>query len=219
MGGTTTGVLLILGIGLSLLALASWADWRADRRAREAMAAAPDRGEPLQGLATPEYVQQPEAPTRALLTDAERQELEEQLSGSGVHELTAALADLRLVTHSQPNRAILRGPLVMVCPEGIGTVREVLPTLERVLAQRSSLLLAAPTLDAELLDMLHANAARGLRVAPIRAGATTCVQLCELTGAEPVTRADLQAGYVPHSAYGRALLVTASQDGCTLVVP
>lgn len=221
MSDTLTGVLWIVGLGVAALAIAALADLRSARRAAAAASQAPDRGEAMAAAPTPDYVlDDPHRPRRSPLTAEERAELEQDLAGDDLATLNLVLADDRLATHSEPERAIVRGPLVVVCPEGVGSVRELLPTLERASQQRSAILVAAPRFDPELLDVMSINADRGTLVAlPLRGSAAECERLANLCGATPVPRVDLQSGYLPHSVYGRALLCVAGADQTMVVAP
>lgn len=146
--------------------------------------------------------------------------MDRDLDSDEKHVLAATLADARLATSSAPERAILRGPLVLVCPDGILSVREVLDTLNRAAEQKSGIVLAAPSFDPEVLDMLSVNVDRGtLEALPVTASPGVCLELARITGATGVPRSDLQAGYLPHSVYGRALLVMAGLEETVVVAP
>ena len=223
MDGTLVGVILILVVGVGLLTMAAVADWRSTRRAVAALAEAPDRGPVMADAPTPEYIPEPtpdERPRRSPLSVDEKAALDAELGAEESHTLAAVLADARLATSAEPQRAIMRGPLVLVCPEGVGSVREILDTLDRASRQKSGIVLAAPTFDPEVLDVMSVNVDRGmLEALPLRASAQVCQELAELTGATGVPRSDLQAGYLPHSVYGRALLVVAGLDQTVVVAP
>lgn len=220
---STLGVAIILVGGIALLAIAALADWRSKRRIESAMQEAPDRGPAMAEAPVPEYVPEPTAEQRPLrhpLSAEERAALDDDLATEQKRTVAATLADVRLTTHSDPARAIIRGPLVMVCPEGIGSLREVLDTLNRAAQQKSGIVLVAPRFEAEVLDVISVNVDRGtLEALPLLADAAACADIAELTGASPVPRSDLQAGYLPHSVYGRALLVVAGEDETLLVAP
>ncbi|MGA4668741.1 hypothetical protein ACPCG0_02910 [Propionibacteriaceae bacterium Y1923] len=222
MDGTLGVVIIVVG-GIIALAIAAFADWRSKQRIEAAMTQAPDRGPAMADAPVPEYVPEPapdDRPRRHPLTEDEQATLAEDLAGDHTHTVSAVLADDRLATTSEPQRAILRGPLVMVCPEGIGSLREVLDTLERASQQKSGIVLVAPSFDPEVLDVMSINVDRGIIEAiPLHADAEVCQQVAGLTGATGVPRADLQSGYLPHSVYGRALLVVAGLDETVLVAP
>jgi len=68
--------------------------------------------------------------------------------------------------------------------------------------------------------MMAANAEHGVLMAlPLRAGSQECARIAELCGAMPLSRADLQSGWAPDEAFGRALIVVAGLDSSVLVVP
>ena len=217
------GVIIIMAGGIALVAIAALLDWRSQKRLDAAMRQAPDRGPALAEAPVPDYIPAPlelDRPPRQPLTSEEQAALDEDLATEQKRNVTATLADDRLATASDPQRAILRGPLVLVCPEGIGALREVLDTLERAVQQKTGIVLVAPTFDPVVLDVLSVNVDRGILAAlALRADADTCAQIAELTGATGVPRSDLQAGYLPHSVYGRALLVVAGTDQTVVVAP
>lgn len=217
----TLGVVIILVVGITLLVVAALADWRSRRRLDAALQQAPDRGHAMADAPVPRYLPEPspdERPRRHPLTSQEQSDLDAEMATDQLRTVTATLADARLATTTDPQRAIIRGPLVMVCPEGIGSLREVLDTLNRASQQKSGIVLVAPSFDAEVLDVMSINVDRGiLEALPLRADEDTCAQIAGLTGATGVPRADLQAGYLPHSVYGRALLVVAGLDQTVLV--
>ncbi|MBO1030778.1 hypothetical protein IPV09_05435 [Tessaracoccus sp. SD287] len=219
----TLGVVIILVVGITLLVVAALADWRSRRRLDAALQQAPDRGPAMADAPVPRYLPEPspdERPRLHPLTSQEQADLNAELATDQLRTVAATLADARLATTTDPQRAIIRGPLVMVCPEGVGSLREVLDTLNRASQQKSGIVLVAPSFDAEVLDVMSINVDRGiLEALPLRADEDTCAQIAGLTGATGVPRADLQAGYLPHSVYGRALLVVAGLDQTVLVAP
>lgn len=216
MGQTLGGAVVILVVGLAVLAVATAVDWYRDTRARAAVL--PKIQDDADDV--PEYVTvNPEdLPARHVLSDEESRQLDADLATDLRLDLPARLADERLTTHLDPVRSIVRGALVLVCPDGIGSVAEVLKGLELARAHGTPMVLAAPWFDPELVDTLVVNMARGLLTSvPLLCPPQACTEVAEATGASPVSRADLQAGDVPPSVYGRALLVVADTQSCVLV--
>lgn len=218
MDPTTLGVVTILVVGLGVLGIAALADWISHRRAEQALRAVPDRGEALADLPAPEYVVGEPTTTGRVLTDDERAELERDLASDHALTVGARLADEALATTSDPARAIVRGALVLVCPDGIGSAREVTGVIGRSARQHTPLVLVAPRFDPQALDVMVQNTLRGHVVAlPLRASAEACDRLAEHAGASPVPRSDLQSGYVPDACFGRALLVVAGTGETVMV--
>lgn len=218
MSPTVAGVLVILVVGIAVVGAATLADWHSHRRAQQLLHAVPDRGEALDDLPAPDYVTDTPRATLPVLDDDERRALERDLDTAGALTIAAPLADDRLATTREPLRAIVRGALVLVCPEGIGSAREVTEVLARASAQRTPLALFAPTIEPQALDAMAQNTLRGLALAlSVRADAEQCALVAEHTGATGIGRADLQSGWLPDSALGRALVVVAGQDETVVV--
>ena len=226
MNSTVLGVAIILGVGLVLLAVATLLDRRSARRVGSELPGSPP-GTPAvhqQSARHPDdeppvlIVDAHEAVELSPLSQSERAERERELTRGPRHDLPARLADRRLATHSNPEIALLRRPLVLVCSDPGATVAELLPVLEEALSQMAPLVICTPLFDAQLLDTLAINARRSvLRSVPLLADGSTLERLAEVTGATMVTRGDLQAGLAPSHILGRAILVQADFRSATLV--
>lgn len=130
----------------------------------------------------------------------------------------ATLADPALATSTNPVVMVLSEARVLACPEGVGSVREVLAIVEAAIRDRVPLVLVAPALGSEVVELLVVNTTQGiLRGGGLLTGAGDCFTIAERLGGHPVTRADLQSGYVPPSAYGHAATVVAGQDSVRFV--
>lgn len=219
MNDTLAGVLWILGVGITLLAIAAWLDLRSKRRAERAvdeqLAAATGADE----LPTPDYVSEREAhrpATAQALSAEERSAIDEALAeGSGVR-FAAGWPDARLANDG--DRLALTHVQVLAC-EAVGSLREVLLPLERAAKAQTPLLLACGALDPEVADVLVVNGARGtLRATAVVLGPDDLGRLVELSGATLLSRTDLQAGYVPHSASGLLDHVVQDASSTTVVV-
>ncbi|WP_203568722.1 hypothetical protein [Aestuariimicrobium ganziense] len=217
---TLRGVLIILGVGLVVLTIAATLDRRSARRADRALQQVPDlpgadeSDAPAAPPPTPEYVSSEQAHrpgADTALTDEQRARVEALRDGSeDVVEVSAQLPDPRLANSG--GTLVAFQARVLSCPEGIGSAREVMQTLERAARDKTPVVLLAPTIDVEVVDLLVVNTARGtLEGGAVIVGAGDCLQVAESLGGHAVGRADLQSGYVPHSAYGTASVLVVDQ--------
>ncbi|WP_420174319.1 hypothetical protein [Luteococcus sp. OSA5] len=191
-----TGFLLVLGVGLALLAVAAWRDRLSRRTAQTTV------GAPLECLEPPSLASPSEA-QRAALTDFCSRAL----------RLDARLGDPRFGTWDDPPTLELAPAEVLCCPEGVGSQRELLPSIARARGNQRPLLLACPSLPDDLVAVLSAGRAR--QVFWLRASAAVCGQIAEACGGEVVGRADLQSGAAT-AAHGELARVVATDDGCWL---
>ncbi|MGJ6980002.1 hypothetical protein ACSDQ9_05655 [Aestuariimicrobium soli] len=229
MTSTVQGVLAILAVGLLVLTVAALVDWRSKRRADRELSSPPTSetpdGEPLP---TPDYVSADElersAVTPVPLTPDEASALAAASTSPATLHLTTGLADPRQATRTDPaapdRRAmVLTHPLFLVVRDGIGSPQEAMQTLERAARSKEPLVLASSAIDPEVVDLVTVNVRQGILDAGTLVLADEDLdRLATTTGATVVQRSDLQAGYVPHSAYGRAAWVSADA-GSTTVVP
>jgi hypothetical protein len=220
---TVQGVLTIIAIGVLVLAVAALVDWRSKRRA-EATLAAPPTSETTAGspLPTPDYVT-PETLNRTAvapepITSDEAAALASAEAEPSTVRFGRGLLDPRQANRRDPERLVLNGALVLVVSDGIGSPQEVLQTLDRAARTHEPIVLASSAIDPEVVDLVSVNAQqRVISAGTLVLPADALELLAATTGATALTRADLQAGYVPHSAYGRAAWVTADAEHTTIV--
>lgn len=207
--GYFIGLGALLAGGIVVLVAVAWVARRRDERDRTAWSRPPERDIP--GFdpdeVRPEYLAELEsrqAPEGALTTDLDddaRARLERDLPAADLI-LDAGYPVREFATDRPTGYAILTDPLIAWCADQVGSMRELLAVVDRLggptLAERRSLVIIAPGFDGEVVDTLRANVVRRkLRVCPIWGGDDDLLAaLSELTGAKPLTRADLQAGYV-----------------------
>lgn len=223
LSSTLQGVLTILVLGLLVLLVAIGLDWRSKRRVDRALATPPTTETPAgEPLPTPDYVSADDLNrTRrdpVPLTTDEAEALTEASADPGTLHLASGLADTRQTNRTNPNQLVLEHALVLVVRDGIGSPREALQTLERAARGQESIVLASSAIDPEVVDMVTVNVQQGvLSAATLVLGSDDLTRLATTTGATILGRADLQSGYVPHSAYGRAAWVTSDADSTTVV--
>ncbi|WP_022911035.1 hypothetical protein [Aestuariimicrobium kwangyangense] len=219
---TVQGVVTIIAIGVLVLAVAALLDWRSKRRAETILAAPTSEtiaGEPVPvpDYLTPETLQKTAKAPEAVTPDEAEVLASAEAEPSTLH-FDHGLVDPRQANRSDPERLVLNGPLVLVVSDGIGSPQEVLQTLDRAARGNEAIVLASLAIDPEVVDLVSVNAQQGV----INAGTLVLPRealesLAAATGATALSRADLQAGYVPHSAYGRAAWVTADAEHTTIV--
>lgn len=191
------GFLIVLAVGLLLLALAALRDRQTRRVAQSRL------GAPLESL-TPDAPSEPDDSQRAAL-EAFRSEHP---------RIDARLADERLASWGRPPTAEVTDVDLLCCPDGVGSLRELLPSLQAARASRRCLVVAAPGFDDDLLTQL-ATAASGPRPVALCADSTMCSELARLTQTRPADRTDLQSGAAPH-LHGKVKRLVADATGCWL---
>lgn len=209
MAGWQAALAVVMGLGVAAILLGGFWDRERRLRAQRARSLPPDRTVP--GLPTdaapPRYLDHdqalrpPEGAESLALDPVRRTALRARVAAGT--PVPAGLASTRFVTDPETGWAVADDATVLVCSESVESMRELLPTLERVLASGAPLVIVAPGMRAEVLGTLEANQAqRSLRLVVVRADHDPLYRLAELSGATPLDHSDLQAGYAPDSAFG-----------------
>lgn len=188
--------LVVLAMGLALLALAALRD-RHSRRLTEAKL-----GIPLERLQTP-AVSTPDDSQHAAL-DAFR----------GTHpHFAARLADERFASWAAPATLELTDVDLLCCPEGVGSMRELVDSLGAARRAGRHLVVVCPAPDETLVSLLASTPTGTARTPLLAADADVCAHLAQATGGRPATRADLQSG-AASSGHGKARRLVADATGC-----
>ena len=184
--GELGGLLWALAIGVPLLILAVWLDVKRRRRVEGEPARGPGEGNPgyltqseIDGLPAP-GVRRP-----VLRTEPRGERLEIGLADPGFADVNG--------------RVDLKDANVLVI-DGTGvTMRELMIPISR----HQPLVLVARGMDEDVLATLVAN--RKSLTMPLAAVITDLIpEVADLTGASPVSVADLRAGYLPVEHLGHA---------------
>ncbi|GAB3622741.1 hypothetical protein GCM10027418_08230 [Mariniluteicoccus endophyticus] len=187
------GLVVMMAVGVGVILAGALAD-RTRRRARErALVSPPERlGMPD---VRPAYVGVDElAATPPPASD----------------DVDLTCAETVVAPSAAGDRLVVIGTRVLLCPDTVGTVRELMG----VVARHDPLVVAAAGFDAEVVATLEANRRRGLHhVVPVVADADAAGRIAGLTGARPLTRRDLQSGWHPDAHLGRAATWVADADG------
>lgn len=211
MDAWTLGLLLVLVVGALLVGYGALSDRAKNRRAAVEMLSPPQRNIPAFDPTTPapQYLSElqarrrPQGVTDTELSSEQRQELKRQLTGSTTVTLDAAMVSRGFVTDSHAGWAVLDTPRVLVTAEPVEALREIMAVLEAVKSAGMPLVVAAPSLAAEVATTLEVNAIQQkLRVVGVTGSTGVLRQVADATGTEPVSRSDLQSGYVTFDRLG-----------------
>ena len=208
----TLGLVAVIVIGVTLILYGALFDRRRNRRARAEMLAPPKRDIPQfrPDSPAPHYLselQARRAPASAPptgLSDRDRESINTQLRHPNAITVAAGFASPAFVTDSTAGWAVLDEPYVLVCAAGLDTIREILPLMERAAMSQGSLVVTAPSITKDVLATLEVNVIQQkLRLVALTADKHTLATIAAHTGARPLDRGDLQAGYIPAQQLGR----------------
>ncbi|NNG21101.1 hypothetical protein HJ590_16350 [Naumannella sp. ID2617S] len=202
---------VVMGLGTAVILLGGF--WDRERRLRHQRAATLPPERPIPGLASdaapPNYLDRasamrtPEGAPSLALADPARAVLRSRIAASTAVE--AGLLSDAFVTDPETGWAVADDALVVVCSERVDTVRELLAVLESAVSEERPLVVVAPQLLPEVRATLEVNQTRRtLRLIAVTADHERLYRLAELSGATPLERHDLQAGYAPAAALGGA---------------
>lgn len=203
-------------LGVLALALAFLSDRRSRKRRRQA-SLPPDRHVPnLPDEAAPDYLSAEDANTPP--RDAPRQTIpsdqRETLRAAGsVPQLASGWADPRFVTDPESSWAVLHDPLVVVVEE-IGSVRELLPLVEKAAAADRPLVIVTGAMDADTLDTLAVNVVQRTRHALVVKQPPGDLRAAALElGVDVIDRTSLQSGWCPPAVFARVTVWVSAKTG------
>ena len=203
-------------LGVLALALAFLSDRRSRQRRHQA-SLPPDRPIPhLNDEKSPAYVtaEQANTPPR----DAPRQTIaaEERTrlsAASSAPQLASGWADPRFVTDQESGWAVLHDPLVVVVDE-VGSVRELLPLVEKAAAADRPLVVVTGSMDPDTLDTLAVNVVQRTRRALVVKHPAGDLRAAALElGVDVVDRGSLQAGWCPPTVFAHVTVWVSSKAG------
>ena len=194
----------VVVIALALTVYGALHDRSVNRRRAAEMLGPPQRTIPNlpADARAPTYVPQAQARRRPGGSGgAPSKTLTEDPAGTVVIGVGYASADF--VTGADAREVVLDEPLVLVCADEVGTVRELLPALEQALRDGRPLVVVAPGLAREVLDTLEVNAIQGLvRGVAVLADESVRARVAEVSGAEAVDVTDLRSGWLGSRSLG-----------------
>lgn len=206
MAGWQVGLVVMMAVGVAVILFGALWDRERNRREADRLTRAPDRAIPGYAGADPDYVtalRPAEEASSLALTEERRAAVKASLAA--VTRFDAGLAAADFVTDPPSGWAVLDDALVLACAEPVQTVHEILPAVQDCAEHGRPLVLVAPAYAEEVVRTLAANQHhRTLRVAVVNAGAGVLTELAAATGAAPLARIDLQAGWLPTDTLGSA---------------
>ncbi|MEA5117112.1 MAG: hypothetical protein VB036_05770, partial [Propionicimonas sp.] len=161
------GIVAVLVIGTAVVAYGWLSDRATTRRQQDLLANPPDRTIPRfqPGEQRPRYLSEleaavhPEGRPLAELDEATRSQLTARITATA--SVPAGWAASGFVTDEPSGWAVHEQPLVLVCADGLTTVRELLPALKLARDASRPLVVVAPQADAQVLGTLQANQVQG----------------------------------------------------------
>jgi len=137
--------------------------------------------------------------------------------GEGTVEVAAGHASADFATDTRTGTAVLDEPLVLVCKDGVDTIRELLPALEHALRASRPLVVVAPAIAQDVLGTLEVNAIQGkLPGVAVLADDAVRAEIASLSGATPVDATDRRSGWTDPAAFGRLARWTSTRTGSRL---
>jgi hypothetical protein len=203
-------------LGALALALGILSDRRSRKRRAEA-SLPPDRHIPhLADAGGPGYVSAEDANTppkdapKQTIPADERATLKD--AGS-TPQLASGWADPRFVTDQESGWAVLHDPLVVVVDE-VGSVRELLPLVEKAAAADRPLVVVTGSMDPDTLDTLAVNVVQRTRRALVVKQPSGDLRAAALElGVDVVDRSSLQAGWCPPGVFAHVTVWVSSKAG------
>jgi hypothetical protein len=208
-------------LGALAITLAVLAD-RRSRRLRRQAAMPPDRTIPrLAEDAVPVYVSGEDANTPPPGADAvlSPEEHERLLSGStSSSRLATGWADPRFVTHRSLGWAVLHDATVVVV-DAVGSVRELLPLVEKATAAGRPLVVITGSIAPDALDTLAVNVVQRHREAVVVTHPAENLRTAALDlGVDVLGRTSLQAGWAPPAMFAHVGDWVSSKDSSWYLV-
>lgn len=188
---------IVVAVGLLVLAGAVLMDRRAARQISGAGEPAPRRDHPAVDSHVPRYVTQDDIDDLPAPGTGRERDLPTQGEGFAFGHAHPDFA-------TNPDGASWDNPRVLVVDGEVTAMRELLAPLRSATAE-TPLVIVADGFHTDVLTTLAANRrALGLAVVAAKADQRERTRLAELTGATQLSVLDLQAGYVPEPALGKA---------------
>lgn len=206
----------VAALGVLAIALAVLSDRRSRRRRAQA-SLPPDRHIPhLAQAGGPAYLSADEAntppkdaPKQTIAAD-ERKKLSD---ASSAPQLASGWADPRFVTDQESGWAVLHDAMVVVVDD-VGSVRELLPLVEKAATANRPLVVVTGAMDPDTLDTLAVNVVQRTRRALVvkHPGGDLRAAALEL-GVDVIDRSSLQAGWCPPTVFARVTVWVSSKSG------
>ena len=215
----TVGAVAIMVVALLAIIYGALADRAKNRRLATQIMSPPERTIPqfAPDSPAPTYLSElqarrrPESTSPASATDTT--EIAAALRDSSTVTLDAGFTSADFVTDPTARWAVLDSPRVLVCAEPVEAIRELLPVLERAIRTAQPLVVVAPAFAAAVSATLEVNQVQGkLAVCAVKAAGPVLYDAARATGAVPIARSDLQAGYAPPEQLGSCVRWVSTSD-------
>jgi hypothetical protein len=199
------GLIAVTVVGLAVILFGALSDRAKNKRAAAEMMAPPQRVIPQfhPDSPTPHYLSElqarrrPEGAESSELTSTERDQIAQQVKDPATIALDVGYASRDFITDRSSSWAVLDSPSILVCSEPIGSTRELLTILEKLMMSRTPLVIVAPSLAPEVRGTLEVNQIQQtMRLVAVTAEEQSQQLIAVATDAQPLSRSDLQAGYV-----------------------
>lgn len=199
------GVLAVLIVGVAVIVFGAVNDRAKNRRRTAEMLAPPERSIPQFSptAAGPDYVSDLQA--RRPPSDAQSAPSVD-LDLPATATIPVGYASRDFVTDATRRRAVLESPAILVCADPVGSLRELLSIVEKMIKHQIPVVIVAPALDQQVLSTLEVNRIQHkldivVVIAPEESDRN---RVAELAMATLTTRSDRQAGYIPTEHLGHA---------------
>lgn len=211
-------MIVVVAAALVLTVYGALSDRAKNRRRAAEMLGPPKRDIPNlpEGARSPHYVTEAQArrrPDRAPQPVAWPEEADQ-----GSVEIAVGYASAEFVTDPRSRQVVLEEPLVLVCSDGVETIRELLPALEQALRTARPLVVVAPVIAPEVLGTLEVNAIQGkVPGVAVLGDADVREQVVEASGAVSIDSTDRRAGWLDPEALGNLARWTSTRTTSRVV--
>ena len=199
------GVLVVLVVGIAVIVFGALNDRAKNIRRTAEMMSPPDRAIPQfnSAAAGPAYVSDLQARRSPADSPGAAQA---DLDLPATATVAVGYASRDFVTDTVRRWAVLDAPAILVCADPVGSIRELLSILEKMIKHQIPLVIVAPGLDPQVLSTLEVNQIQQKLhvVAVVAPEESDRNRIAELAIATPTIRTDRQAGYIPTEHLGHA---------------
>jgi hypothetical protein len=209
----TIGLIAVIAVGLAAIVFGALSDRRKNRKAVTQMLSPPPRTIPQLPESTkpPHYLsglqarRPPPSNERPALSEESRHEIAHQLRSRETTKINIGYASEAFITDRGTRWAILDRPRVLTSAEPIMSIRELISVVEHMITDGSPLVVVAPSMAPDVLSTLEVNhIQRKIDLVVVLTQDPLPVDaIVEATGAQLVSRVDLQTGYLADADLGR----------------
>ena len=221
------GLTVVIIVGLAAIIYGALSDRRKNRRAAAEMLAPPKRdiprftpdAEPPHYLSDLQARRPPEDTGSSDLSQTERQQIRRQLDQASVIKINKGYVSKDFVTDHGSSWAVLDQPRMLLCEDPVGSVRELLPILEKLILTKTPLVIIAPHLEPEVVRTLEVNKIQGTMklLAVHNVSGTELASLAAGCGAVPVDRTARQSGQAGLDQLGKCDRWVSSRDASYVI--